>query len=85
MSCTEDGNPLHTKITEKLYKKSIFHKCDDRRLGGEYFEDVKKEYLGLNASGRGLKTCNDYLAVELYAYGFTDVRKSETNIISGAD
>ena len=76
---------LQTKSTAKFNKKSICHECDDRRLVGEDFEDVKKEDLGLNAAGRGLKTCNADLIVELYAYGFTHAIKDETIIISEAD
>ena len=48
---------------------------------GEDFEDVKKENLGLNAAGRGLKTCNADITVKLYAYEFTNVRKAETNLM----
>ena len=66
-------------------KKSICHECDDRRLVGEDYEDIKKEDLGLNAAGRGLKTCNADLIFELYAYWFTHVIKAETIIISEAD
>ena len=47
LSCTEDGNVLQTKSTAKFNKKSIFHECDDRRLVGEDFEDVKKRTLVL--------------------------------------
>ena len=67
LGCTEDGNPLNTKSTANIYKKSIFHNYDDQRLVGEDFEDVKKYDLGLNAAGSGLKTCNADLVVELYA------------------
>ena len=64
---------LQTKSTAKFNKKSICHECDDRRLVGEDFEDVKKEDLGLNAAGRGLKTYNADLVGKLRADGFTDV------------
>ena len=66
----------------QIFRRSHFcHTCDDRRLVGEDFEDVKKENLGLNAAGRGLKTCNADITVKLYAYEFTNVRKAETNLM----
>ena len=52
---------------------------------GEDYEDIKKEDLGLNAAGRGLKTCNADIIFELYAYWFTHVIKDETIRISEAD
>ena len=76
MSFTEDDNPLQTKSTAKLHKKSICHECNDRRLVGEYFEDIKKEDLGIHAAGRGLKTCKADIVVELHKYGLTYVRKA---------
>ena len=63
--------------TENLLKKSTCV-CDERRLVGEDYEDIKKEDFGLNADGRGLKTRSADLVDELCANGFTDVITAET-------
>ena len=84
LSCTEDNNRFLQGISRpnrskaRLYKKSTCRQCDDRRLVGEDYEDIKKEDFGLNADGRGLKTCSADLVDELRANGFTDVITAET-------
>ena len=80
MSYTEDDNQFllegaskRNKNKAKIYKKSIFCKCDDRLSVEEYFEDFINEDFSLNADGLCLKTCSADLVGELCENGFTDV------------